>query len=78
MHSEGSSNVYLVTTQDVLHKAVPHIGTVAGASEIKEKVTAYSDLILLFDLSLSTFQVITNRCYVMTTNLHDILGLATF
>ena len=69
---EGGSN--LVAIEDVLHNVVPH----TCASKIKENVTACRDLILLFALSSRKFQVKTNRYYVMPTNLHHALGVATF
>ena len=75
---EGSSNVCLVTTEDVLHNVVPHAGVVKGTDEIKEKVTAYGDFILLFALGSWEFQATITRCYVMTTNRHHTLDLSPF
>ena len=70
MHVDGGSNVCLVTTSDVLHNVVPHVGAVTGTGEIKAQVTAYGDLILLFAHGSKTFKVTITRCYVMTTNRH--------
>ena len=50
MHVHSGSNVCLVTTEDVLHNVVPHVGAVTGTGKSKAKVTACGDLILLFSL----------------------------
>ena len=78
MRIDGGSNVCLVTTDDVPHNMVPHVGSVTGTGEIKAKVTAHGDLILIFALGSWTFQATTTRCYVMTSNRYCTLGLAPF
>ena len=75
---DGGSNVFLVTTEDLLHNVVPHVSTVTGTGEIKAKVAAHGALILLFALGSRTFKVMITRCYVMPTNRHHTLGLALF
>ena len=68
----------LVTTEDALHNVVPHVGAVAGTDEIKAKVTACGNLILLFALGSRSFKATITRCYVMITNRHHTLGLDPF
>ena len=46
--------------------------------EIKAKVIACGDLILLFTLGSSKFKVKITRCYLMPTNRHHTLVLAPF
>ena len=61
MHVDSGSNVCLVATADVLHNVVSRVGEVTGTGEIKAKVTACGDLILLFALESRTFKVATTR-----------------
>ena len=58
-----------------MHDVVPHAGAVTGTGEIKVKISACVNLILLFDLGSWKFQVTINRCYLIHTNSHHILGL---
>ena len=63
---------------DVLHDDVPQEGPATGNGDIRGKLTAHRDLIVLFAIGSIKCQVTINRFYVMPTNLHKTLRLAPF
>ena len=73
----GGSITHLVTTSNILHNFIPFEVVVTG-SEIKEKVIAFGDPVVLFAIGSRSFKVTIARWCSMPTNYRHTLVLAPF
>ena len=65
-----------MTAHDVLNDVVPHQVDVAVTDEIKAKMTAHGNLIVLFAIGSRAHEVTILRCFVTPANLYCTFSFA--